>query len=141
MTRLAGAALLCLLAAACGGTAEPTATFTGDGCRYEGPTEFDTDAEVTFTFVNDSDVDDPGFSIASVPVGTTSDLIGDVGIDRVISEDESFIGWVGNMTPPGTENTVTVTFTEPGTVALVCFAETGNGDGAVDYGNIVTVSG
>ena len=48
---------------ACRGSAEPTATYTGGACDYDGPSEFDLNSTVTFTVVNGSDTTDMGFGV------------------------------------------------------------------------------
>ena len=45
-------ALLVLILASCSTSSEPTATYTGGACDYDGPSEFDLESTVTFTVTN-----------------------------------------------------------------------------------------
>ena len=57
------ATLLVVVLAACSGSSEPTATYTGGACDYDGPSEFDINSTVTFTVTNESDTTEAGFAI------------------------------------------------------------------------------
>ncbi len=65
-------------------TGDAIATYDGSECVYEGPTEFDLNSTVTFTVTNESDTTDMGFSVWSVPEGTTADEILEDGIFTVV---------------------------------------------------------
>ena len=64
--------VLPLVLAACSGSGEPTATYNGDDCDYDGPSEFELDSTVTFTVINESDTTDVGFSIWKFSDGNAS---------------------------------------------------------------------
>lgn len=63
-----------------GGAGDPTSTFDGVACTYEGPTEFDLGSEVTFTFVNETDIENMIYAVVHVPDGTTVQQIYDDGV-------------------------------------------------------------
>ena len=60
--------LLVLVLASCSTSSEPTATYTGDACDYDGPSQFDLDSTVTFTVTNESDTTHVGFAVGSFPI-------------------------------------------------------------------------
>jgi hypothetical protein len=116
-------------------SSEPTATYDGDGCTYDGPSEFEVNSEVTFTYINETDSTSVGFGVWLVPEGTTAEDI----------EEQSIFG-VGTDSPlPSTEQEYdseqlfTVTFSESGLYALNCFDAPGDNPGD-DYPNLVTVT-
>jgi hypothetical protein len=121
-------------------TGDAIATYDGSECVYEGPTEFDLDSTVTFTVTNESDTTDMGFSVWSVPEGTTADEILEDGIFTVVgggppADPEK--GFYAALFPPtaidSTED-LTVTLDTPGQHALICFdASTGGGDRAIMF--------
>ena len=78
------ATLLVVVLAACSGSSEPTATYTGSACDYDGPSEFDVNSTVTFTVTNESDERDIGFSVLKIPLGTTAEEIFNEGIFNVV---------------------------------------------------------
>ncbi len=140
------ATLLVVALAACGGTSEPTATYTGGACDYDGPSEFDLDSTVTFTFINESDTTNMGFSVWSVPEGTTPDEILEGGIFEVVlggplvGDVEDAPGFYAALFPPtavdGT-GILTVALDMPGQHALNCFDST---DGGGNHAVMFTVS-
>jgi ABC-type glycerol-3-phosphate transport system substrate-binding protein len=92
--RLAGLLLAVgLFAAACGGgddagsRPDGVTTRHDDGCVYEGPTEFAVNSDVTFTFINESEVLDAGFAVHKVDEGTTVEEILDLGVWAVSNEE------------------------------------------------------
>ena len=111
-------------------TGEATSTFDGTGCTYDGLTEFDLNAEVTFTFINTSD-GSAGYGIWKVPEGTT---VGDI-------TEKSIFGIGADRTPdmralalpssPGIDKELVVALDTPGLWAVNCFTP-GAGHG-VDY--------
>ncbi len=112
-------------------TGEATSTFDGTGCTYDGPTEFDLNAEVTFTFINTSDGRSAGYGIWKVPEGTT---VGDI-------TEKSIFGIGADRTPdmralalpssPGIDKELVVALDTPGLWAVNCF--TPNAGLGVDY--------
>lgn len=121
-----------------GNTSEPTSTFNGSGCTYDGPTEFDLDSEVMFTFVNASDVadDDVGLGVAAVPDGTTAD---EIHRDGIFNVGASFYDVDDESTDSDGDHQFTVTLNQAGSTALNCFDMTPGGQG-VDYPTLVTVT-
>ena len=134
------AVVLALAGCSSGGssTSEPTSTFNGSACTYDGPTEFDLNSEVTFTFVNASDVadGDVGIGVAAVPDGTTADEIHQDGIFNV---GASFYDADDESTDSEGDYQVTVTLNQAGSTALNCFDMTTGGEG-VDYPTLVRVT-
>ena len=120
---------LTILLSACGGEVEPTATFTGDRCDYQGPSAFELDSTVTFTFVNDSSVTDMGFSVWPIPDTTTAQEIFDEGLFAVVGDDDtySFYDAVFPPTETGSTSSLDVTFDRSGSHAIICFDVSGIG--------------
>jgi hypothetical protein len=114
--------------AACGSSSEPTATYDGDGCTYDGPDEFDLNAEVTFTFVDAVEEPGVGFGVWALPEGMTVEEIRDQGImnnGAQIAESAAEITDSGIL--------LTYTFDSAGLYAVNCAA-------AVDHATLFTVS-
>ena len=139
MGRTHGAAVLILVLllglGACGGdsTGEPTVTYDGDGCTYDGPDEFDLNSEVTIEFVQT--VDDPvGLAVWEVPESMTAERIRDRGMidNGTLFEDSGY-----EATESGYR--LTYTFDRPGFYALNCAVRPEDGP-AADYANFFTVS-
>ena len=114
------ATLLVVVLAACSGSSEPTATYTGSACDYDGPSEFDVNSTVTFTVTNESDERDIGFSVLKIPEGTTAEEIFKEGIFNVVTGDP-IIEVVFAPTVVDTEYDLTVTFNETGQHGINCF--------------------
>ncbi len=138
------AALVAVVLTGCSDTtSEPTATYDGSGCSYEGPTEFDLDSTVTFTFINESDTASMGFAVWSVPEGTTADDILEEGIFVVIgggpSVDPEKGFYAASFAPTAVDSTeiLTVTLDRPGQHALNCYDESPDGG---DHTIMFTVS-
>jgi hypothetical protein len=112
---------LVLVLASCSTSSDPTATYTGDGCDYDGPSEFEVNSTVTFTVTNDSDTQNVGFAVWKFPEGTTPEEIYDNGIFNVVSRNPGAIGEVLPPTTPGEEYDLTVTFSESGQHGINCF--------------------
>ena len=130
---------LVMLLAACSGSSEPTATYTGDTCDYDGPSEFDLNSTVTFTFTNESDETDIGFSVLKFPEGTTAEEIFNDGIFNVVTDfDSALIDLVFAPTVVGTEYDLTVTFNETGQHGINCFNLAG-AETEADYVTMFTV--
>jgi len=117
------AALLVLVALAVAGcsssSSEPSATFTGAACNYDGPSEFDLNSTVTFTVTNDSDIHTVGFAVWKFPEGTTSEEIYDEGIFNVVKRN--ILTLRSSPTTPGEEYELTSTFNETGQHGINCF--------------------
>ena len=130
--------LLVVVLAACNGSSgEPTATYNGSGCAYDGPSEFDLNSEVTFTFIDETESGSAGFAIWPVPAGTTAEQIQEEGIFNVGIDP---IPWSSETQVSDSEWMFTATFGDAGLHALNCFDMSGGGEGT-DYPNLVTVSG
>ncbi len=114
--------------AACGGGSEPTATYDGDGCTYDGPDEFDVNSEVTFTFVDAVEEPGVGFGVWALPEGMTADEIRDQGI---MNNGAQIAESAAEITDSGIR--LTYTFDSAGLYAVNCAA-------AVDYATLFTVS-
>ena len=116
-----GAVLVAVVLAGCSDTtSDPTATYTGGACDYDGPSEFDVNSTVTFTVTNESDERDIGFSVLKIPEGTTAEEIFDEGIFNVVAGDP-IIEVVFAPTVVDTEYDLTVTFNETGQHGINCF--------------------
>lgn len=75
---------------------EPTVTFDGATCSYEGPTEFELGAERVFTYINNSDTTSR-LAVGPMPEGATLEDIGSV-----------------EFTAPGADLVFTTTGADPG---------------------------
>jgi hypothetical protein len=132
---------LVLALASCSTTSDPTATYTGGACDYDGPSEFDLNSTVTFTVENESDTVEVGFSILDFPEDLTSEVILELGIFAFVpfGTAEAF---TGNPTAIGTPEDLTVTFDTPGQWGLNCYDESGNehGGAGLDYVTMFTVT-
>ena len=131
--------LLVLVLASCSTSSEPTATYAGGACDYDGPSEFDLDSTVTFTVTNESDATDMGFSVWSVPEGTTADEILEDGIFTVVGggppvdEANGFYAALFRPTAIGTSEGLRVFLDTPGQHALNCFDGSTDGDHAIMF--------
>jgi hypothetical protein len=123
--------MFALVIASCSSdSSEPTTTFDGDVCTYEGPSEFALDTEATFTFVNSSDGTSAGYAVWNVPDGTTvADIeeksIFGIGADRTVDER----GSVG-ASSPGFDKELVVVLDTAGLWAVSCFT---TGSSGTDY--------
>jgi hypothetical protein len=131
------AGLVAVILAGCSDTtSDPIATYDGNECVYEGPTEFPLNSVVTFTLVNASETRDVGFGVWAVPDGSTAAEILERGIFEVVgatslATDEFLAG----RFPPTTrdfEYELSVTLDTPGQHVLNCFEEPG-GDHAIMF--------
>jgi hypothetical protein len=113
--------LFTLAIAGCSSASEPTATYTAGACDYDGPSEFEVNSTVTFTFTNESDESDVGFSVLKFPEGSTPEEIFNEGIFSVVASDDAIIDFVPAPTVNGTEYDLTVTFIETGQHGINCF--------------------
>jgi hypothetical protein len=139
--------VLVVAVAACGGSSsEPTKTYDGNGCSYDGPTEFDLNSDVTFTFINESDTTGVGFVVWTVPDGTTAAEINEKGIFEATGAQEGntapYEFWEAKFPPTqlNTEYQVTVILDREGLYSVNCFVETG-APVNTHYATIITVSG
>ena len=106
--------LVVLALAGCSGSSEPTATYTGDECDYDGPSNFDLDTTVTFTVTNESDHTDVGFGIWKFPSGVTSEEIFSEGIFQAVGPGDDFAAVSSSPTPIGEPEALVVFFDTPG---------------------------
>jgi len=119
-----------ILFAVAGGSSEPDvasvspkATFTGDACVYEGPSEFALFDRVTFTFVNAS-TNLGTFELWKIPDGTTAADISERGILDVVLSEQEDLDWAyggDESMRPGEEVALTRTLKYEGQHAVVCF--------------------
>ena len=136
-----GAVSVVVVLTGCSGTTgDPTATYDGSGCSYEGPTEFDLDSAVTFTFINESDTTNMGFGVWSVPEETTADDILEEGIFVVVGggppvdPEKGFYAALFAPTAIDSTGTLRVTLDKPGQHALNCYdGSTDGGDHAIMF--------
>ncbi len=129
---------LVLALASCSTTSDPTATYTGGACDYDGPSEFDLDSTVTFTVINESDTTNMGFGVWSVPEGTTADEIVEEGLFDLlgISNVNDWPGFYTALFAPtaiDSTGTLTVTLDKPGQHALNCYDATADADHAIMF--------
>jgi hypothetical protein len=142
MRRLSVLVLLFILAiAGCSSSSEPTATFTGDACPYDGPSEFEVNSTVTFTFTNESDGSGVGFAVLKFPEGATAEEVFNDGIFNIVPESDALWEFVSAPTVNGTEYDLTVTFNETGQHGINCFDLSVGGvdDANSDYVTMFTV--
>ncbi len=127
------------------GDSQPTATLIGDGCTYEGPTEFALDSVVTFTFINATANSDAEFSVWKVPEGTTADdFLTFEGLLGVVGQGSAADDRYDVQVPPTVQNReypMTITLNRPGLHILNCFDERPNINDENHYAIFFTVSG
>ena len=111
-------------------SSEPTSTFDGSGCTYDGPTEFDLNTEVTFTFINTSD-GSAGYGIWKVPEGTTVGDITEKSIFGIGADRTPDMRAVALPSSPGIDKELVVALDTSGLWAVNCF--TPNAGLGVDY--------
>jgi len=134
---------IALIAAGCSSDSEPTAVYDGTTCKYDGPSGFDLGERVRFTGINESDTTNMGFSLWSVPEGTTADEILEIGIFEVVGggppvdEAPGFYQMLSVPTPIDETGFFTVTLDTPGQHAFNCFDLTDSGG---DHAIMFTVS-
>ena len=125
----------------CSTNSEPTATYTGGACDYDGPSEFDINTTVTFAVTNESDTTDVGFVVLDFPEDVTSEEILEQGIVEFVTFGE-FASAVRAPTAIGESEDLSVFFDTPGQWGLNCYDKSGgehNGDG-LDYVTMFTVN-
>ena len=147
MRRNAAAVVLLMVAlAACSNSIEPSKTYDGNECTYDGATEFDQNSEVTFTFTNESDDTGVGFVVWTVPDGTTAAEINEKGIFEATGTAQGntapYEFWEAKFPPTqlDTEYQVTLTLDRDGLYSVNCFVETG-APVNTHYATIITVNG
>ena len=111
-------------------TGEATSTFDGTGCTYDGLTEFDLNAEVTFTFINTSD-GSAGYGIWKVPEGTIVGDIAEKSIFGIGADRATDMRALALPSSPGIDKELVVALDTPGLWAVNCF--TPNAGLGVDY--------
>lgn len=120
------------------GSLDPTSTFTGTECVYEGPTEFSVGSEVTFAFLNASELTEVAYSIVHVPDGTTVEQIYDEGV-FVAGTNWSRDAKAYVFPPTQRVESLTAPLDATGLYAVLCIdtdSETGH-----DYASLITVVG
>jgi len=129
--------------AGCSTNSEPTATYTGDGCDYDGPSEFDVNTTVTFTVINDSDTTNIGFSIWKFPSGMTAEELESGGIFETAGPEDDFTTANFPPTPIGEPEELRAFFDTAGQWGINCFESSGPGDDELgnDHITMFTVNG
>jgi len=112
-----------LTAAACGNDDdnEVSAQFTGDGCVYSGPTEFEVgdEFEITVSDVTEERTD-VGFAVWMVPDGTSVDEVREQGI-FVVTGSKARRSLPPKVTEEGTERVLSHTLDAAGTWLVNCY--------------------
>ncbi len=115
------------------------ATRHESGCSYEGRTDFDVNSEVTFTFVNDTEDWNKGFSVLKVPEGITVEEINEMRralyLPGFEEEDRPYSPYLpsGQGRGPGSLSDLSVVLNRPGLHALICFEFFDEDDLGQDY--------
>lgn len=122
--------------AACGDdeNGEVSAEFTGGGCVYSGPAEFELGDEFEMTVVDVAEERiDVGFGLVKVPDGTSVADVGEKGIEEVMDQEASAVDGtfvLSEVTVEGTERVMTTTLDVVGTWLVNCFVMgSGNAEG------------
>lgn len=131
--------LLAVVLAGCSGSSEPTATYTGDACNYDGPSEFDVDTTVTFTVTNESETTDVGFAIWRFPSGVTPDEIYSKGIFQAVGAGDNFASLLEAPSRVGEPRDLRVSLDTTGQWGINCFDLSG-ADTEADYTTMFTVN-
>jgi hypothetical protein len=98
-----------------------SAEFTGDGCVYSGPTEFEVGEEFEITVIDVTEERmDVGFSVWKVPDGTTVAEISEKGIIE-FGEGRNVAFVLPEVTEEGTERVISTTLDVAGTWLVNCF--------------------
>ena len=131
---LAGFTAFDLVVAACSDdddNNEATAEFTGDGCVYSGPTEFEVGDEIEITVIDVTEERmDVGFAVLKVPDGTTVAEVREKGIFEFVVAGEAVAIVSSEVTETGTERVISGTLDVAGTWMVNCFVYgTGDPDG------------
>ena len=122
-------------------SSEPTATYTGGACDYDGPSEFALNTMVTFTVINESETTEVGFSLWKFPEGVTPDEILEQGIFEFVTQGNS-PSYIAPPTAIGEPRTLRVFFDSPGQWGINCFDQSGrDDDGSDNYVTMFTVNG
>ena len=133
--------VVALTAAGCSSDgSEPTATYTGDECDYDGPSDFDLNTTVTFTVTNESDHTDVGFGIWKFPSGVTSEEIFSEGIFQAVGPGDDFATVNSSPTPIGEPEALGVFFDTPGQWGINCFVFADDRSPGQDYTTMFTVN-
>ena len=115
----------------------PTSVFDGTTCRYAGPTEFPVGSEVTFTFINESDVKDMFYVIWKMPDGTTAHQIYETGL-RVPGTNQGRDALASSDFPASSDEVqLTATLDRAGLYALACVETAPDGH---DHASLVTAT-
>jgi hypothetical protein len=130
-----GFAAFALVVAACSDdddNNEATAEFTGDGCVYSGPTEFEVgdEFEIKVSDVTEERMD-VGFAVWQVPDGTTVEEVHEEGIFEVVERGDAETFVFSEVTEEGTERVLATTLDVAGTWLINCFVFSGASEG--DY--------
>ena len=122
---LAGFAAFALAVAACSdddNNDEVSAEFTGDGCVYSGPTEFEVGDEFEITVIDVTEERmEVGFAVLKVPDGTSVDEVRENGIFEIDVEEDTGTVVFAEVTEEGTERVLSTTLDVAGTWPVNCF--------------------
>jgi len=129
----AGLLVAVLALAGCGDDddSEVSAEFTGGGCVYSGPTEFEVGDEIEITVIDVTEERmDVGFAVLKVPDGTTVAEVREKGIFEFVVAGEAVAIVSSEVTEAGTERVISGTLDVAGTWMVNCFVYgTGDPDG------------
>ena len=129
-----------IAAAGCSTSGDPSATYTGDECDYDGPSTFDLNTTVTFTVTNESDHTDVGFGIWKFPSGVTSEEIFSEGIFQAAGPGDAFAAVSSSPTPIGEPEGLDVFFDTPGQWGINCFVFADDRSPGQDHTTMFTVN-
>jgi hypothetical protein len=131
--------LVALALTGCSSSGDPSATYTGAACHYDGPSEFDMNSTVTFSVTNETDTTSIGFAVLKFPEGSTAEDVSNEGIFSVVAGDARLEPYVPSPTVIDREYEMTVTFNEVGQHGINCFDFAGAGLPGWDYVTMFTV--
>lgn len=128
--------VLVVVLAGCGDNAtKPTATFDGDACIYQGPSDF-AQGEYPFVFANEAETK-AGMAVWKIPDGMTTGEVEAAGGVFYVANPVMDIGGSERGIDPGNTVEVATLLDRPGTWLINCFVEdTVEGEG-IDVGATV----
>ena len=122
---LVGLAAFVLVVAACSDdddNDEVSAEFTGEGCVYSGPTEFEVGDEFEITVIDVTEERmEVGFAVLKIPDGTTVAEVRENGIFEIAVEEDLGTVEFAEVTEEGTERVLSATLDVAGTWLVNCF--------------------
>jgi hypothetical protein len=121
-------------------SSEPTATYTGGACDYDGPSEFALNTQPTFTVINESETTEVGFSLWKFPEGVTPEEILEQGIFEFVTPFNS-PSFILPPTAIGEPGTLRAFLDSPGQWGISCFDQSGGENVSDNYVTMFTVNG